>query len=158
MPAEGQESSPLTCRQETKETDPDKSARQSVKQESVKELDGRKSHRARGIITFPILPPERDLAVVETDEPMVGDGDAVGVARQIVEDMFRPAKGTLRVDDPIDMVQRSDKGAESFRVIERCKITEELQLSPIERPAQSVQELATEDSAEHVDRKEESVT
>lgn len=155
MSAEGQEPSPLTCRQETKKTDPDESARQGVKQEPAKELVGRKGHRARGVITLPVLPSERDLAVVKTDEAMVGDGDPMGVAGQVVENMLRPAEGTLRVDDPVDVVEGADEGPESLRVIERFQITPEAQLSPFEGPAESVQELPPEDSAEHVDRKEE---
>ena len=30
-----------------------------------------------------VLVPERDTSVVERDEPVIGDGDPVGVARQI---------------------------------------------------------------------------
>ena len=32
---------------------------------------------------------------------MVGDGDAMGVAGQVVENMFGAAEGRLGVDDPV---------------------------------------------------------
>ena len=47
-----------------------------------------------------VLPAEGDTIVVEGDETMVGDGNAVSVASQIVEDMFCPAERRLGVDDP----------------------------------------------------------
>jgi hypothetical protein len=48
-----------------------------------------------------VFPAEGDSIVVEGDESMVGDGNAVSVASQVVEDMFWPAEGRLSVDDPL---------------------------------------------------------
>jgi hypothetical protein len=48
-----------------------------------------------------VLPTEGDSIVVEGDKTMVGDGNAVSVASQIVEDMFCPAERRLGVDDPV---------------------------------------------------------
>ena len=50
-----------------------------------------------------VLPAEGDSIVVEGDETMVGDGNAVSVASQVVEDMFCPAERRLGVDDPVLM-------------------------------------------------------
>jgi hypothetical protein len=47
-----------------------------------------------------VLSAEGDSIVVEGDEAMVGDGNAVRVASQIVEDMFCPTERRLGVDDP----------------------------------------------------------
>lgn len=44
---------------------------------------------------------EGDLAVGEGDDAMVRDGDAVGVAAQIAEDVLGAAKGRLGGDDPL---------------------------------------------------------
>ena len=45
-----------------------------------------------------IAPAKAHLAVVEAEESSVGDGDAVGVAGQILEHVFGAAKGRLGVD------------------------------------------------------------
>jgi hypothetical protein len=42
-----------------------------------------------------VSPAKGDLIVLEGHEPMVGDGDAMGVASQVVENMFGPPKGGL---------------------------------------------------------------
>jgi len=115
----------LPCRQEAEETDTDEALGQGMKQESVKELIGRERHRARGTVAFVVFPAEGDLAVGDIQEPVVGDSHAMRVTSEIVKDMLRATEGTLRVDDPVDVVEGSDKGAESFRVIEQREITEE---------------------------------
>ena len=42
-----------------------------------------------------ILPPEGDAGVVGRDQAAIGDGDAVGVARQIGEHGLGPPNGRL---------------------------------------------------------------
>ena len=39
--------------------------------------------------------------VLESHEAMVGDGDAMGIAGQVVENMFSTAEGWLGVNDPV---------------------------------------------------------
>ncbi len=146
------------CGQEAGETDTNEALRQRVKEEPPEELVGGKRQGTRGVIAFPVLPSEGDLAIVETDEPVVRDRDAMGVTGEVVEDMFRSAEGSLRVDHPVDMVQRSDEGAEVFRVIEAFQIAEEPQLSPPEGSPQHREQLPAKDPAEHAHRQEEPVT
>jgi hypothetical protein len=47
---------------------------------------------------------------------MVGYGDAMGVASQIVEDMFRPSERPFCIDDPVLMEQRPQKSIKGFLV------------------------------------------
>ena len=44
---------------------------------------------------------ETDALGVEGDEPRIGDGDAVGVAREIGEHLFGASEGALGVDVPL---------------------------------------------------------
>ncbi len=53
-----------------------------------------------------VLPLEGHAAVVEGDETAVGDGDAVGVARQVGEDRLGPTERRLGVDHPFELAQR----------------------------------------------------
>ena len=46
---------------------------------------------------------------------MVGDGDAMGIAGQIVENMFHAAEGWLGVDDPILLAEFPEEVAEYAR-------------------------------------------
>ncbi len=54
-----------------------------------------------------VFPAERDLAIGEVDDPVVGDGDTMGVAGQVLQNMFRSAEWPLRIDDPVLTKQRS---------------------------------------------------
>jgi hypothetical protein len=46
---------------------------------------------------------------------MVGDGDAVGVAGQVVEHMVGSAEGWLGVDDPVLLTELAEEVAEAAR-------------------------------------------
>ncbi len=48
-----------------------------------------------------ILPAKRHVSVGDLYEPMVGDRDAMGVASQIMQHVFRSVEWPLRIDDPI---------------------------------------------------------
>lgn len=61
-----------------------------------------------------ILPAEGNSIVFESDEAMVGDSDAVGIAAEITEDMMRATKRGFRIDDPVLAVQGAQESVESF--------------------------------------------
>jgi len=46
---------------------------------------------------------------------MVGDGDAMGVSAQVVEDIFWPPEGRFAVDDPVPAEEWAQESSESFR-------------------------------------------
>src|SRR5437899_668090 len=50
-----------------------------------------------------VLPLEGDALLVEGDQAAVGDGNAVGVTRQIGQHCLRSAEWRLAVDDPFDL-------------------------------------------------------
>ena len=64
-----------------------------------------------------ILPAEGNLVVFESDEAMVGDSDAMGIAAEIAEDMVRATKRGFRIDYPILAVQGAQESVESFLVL-----------------------------------------
>ena len=77
-----------------------KPARQHVQQQASDELVGGERHDARPLpAASVVLVAEGDAGFVEGEQPAVGDGDAVGVARQVVNRLrtFPPdrrARGT----------------------------------------------------------------
>ena len=78
-------------------------ARQDVEEKAADELGGVEHHGLEPVAAFDpvVFPFEGDALVVERDEPGVGDGDAVGVAREIGENGLGSGEGPLGVDDPL---------------------------------------------------------
>ncbi len=54
-----------------------------------------------------VFPSERDCAAVDIKQPAVGEGHAMGVAAEVIQDLFRTAEGRLRIDDLFGLVERS---------------------------------------------------
>ena len=48
-----------------------------------------------------VAPAKGYVALGESNQPAVGNGDAMGVGAEIAQHMFRPAERPLGVDDPI---------------------------------------------------------
>ena len=81
--------------------DAHKATRQHMQQEPTQEFVGRDGHFALFVAVGVILPSECDLAVGHGHETVVGNGDAVRVAGQILEYVFWSAKWWLGINDPI---------------------------------------------------------
>ena len=62
-----------------------------------------------------VSPAEGDAIVLEGHETMVGNGDAMGVAGQVVENLFGTAEGWLGVDDPVLLAKLREQVAEGVR-------------------------------------------
>ena len=91
----GQEGSAATIGQEAEGANADKAPGEYMKQEAAQEFLRRKGHHSLVISVGIIFPAKGDLVVFEGDEAMVGDGDAMGVAAEITEDMMGPPNGGL---------------------------------------------------------------
>jgi hypothetical protein len=63
---------------------------------------------ARAALRAVVLPAEGDAALVQGQQPAIGDGDAVGVAREIREHGRGPGERALGVDDPLALAQRRE--------------------------------------------------
>ena len=96
-------------------TDADESLRQDVKQEAPNELVGGDHHRSRLVAASVIPPAKRNVVAIESDEPVVGDGDTVGIAAEVADDLLGPAEGGLCINNPILTKQCSEEGSKAFR-------------------------------------------
>lgn len=94
-------------------TYPHESWREHVKQEAPDELLSVESHRLLLSSIGVVLPAKRDAAVVERNEAIVRDGDAMGIASQVLQDLAWPTERFFRVDNPFGCVER---GYEFFPV------------------------------------------
>src|SRR6266576_1013161 len=79
--------------------------RQHVDEEAANELVDGERHALVSIAALDavVLPLEGDALLVEGDQAAVGDGNAVGVTRQIGQHCLRSAEWRLAVDDPFDL-------------------------------------------------------
>ena len=112
-----QQESAATIGQETKGTDADKATGQDMKQEAAQELLSGKGQHSLVIALRVVLPAEGDLVILEGDEAMVGDGDAMSIAAEIAQHMLGTAERWFGVDDPVLPEQGTQESAESWFVL-----------------------------------------
>ena len=86
---------PSSIGEEAEMADADQTLRQDVKKKSAQELICRNGHDLLLAAVSIVPPAEGDAMVLKGHETMVGDGDAMGVAGQVVGDMFGTANGGL---------------------------------------------------------------
>src|SRR5437667_12774118 len=109
----GQLGSAMTVGEIAVVADAMEAVRQNVEQEAADELVGAKGHHLLLVVVAIILPAEADLALRKTDQAAVGDGDAMGIAAEIIEHLLGSAERSLGVDDPCD---RRSPGKENGNV------------------------------------------
>ena len=126
-----------------------------MEQEAAKELIDCQSHEPFLVAVRGIAPSEGDVAIGESNQPAVGNGDAMSISAEITQHMFRSAEGRLGVDDPVVAEQYSQPCAEGVWLGKRQQAAVELELTSMEGVAKSGDELAAKDTAEHADGKEE---
>ena len=93
--------------------DADQPFRENVDQESSQKLIcGNRHDRLLAAMRI-VFPAKRDSIILESNEPVVGDGDAMCISRQIVQNMFRTSEGWLDVDHPVFAEEESQERVES---------------------------------------------
>ena len=135
-------------RQQPVVADPHEAAWQHMLEEATDELCRFQGHGSPGSTLGVVLVAEADLIVVDGEQAIVGDGDAVGMAGQVLEDLLRSRKGLLGVDHPIVAVEPVDQIREEDRVLELLQRAVEFQLPLAVRVLEEVNGLAPEDLGE----------
>ena len=96
-------------------TNADQPAGQDVEQETGQELVRRNGHDLLKSAIFVISPKERNLAMAQLEEAVVGDGDTMGIASQIAQNLVRSCERRLGLDDPVMNEQRLEEIVERSR-------------------------------------------
>jgi hypothetical protein len=86
---------------------------------------------------------------------MVGDGHAMGVQAELLEDILGTAERWVGVDHPALAKGRSQPGGEGFGVSEGLQGAMEAELARTEAALQSSDKVAAKNSPEHRDEKKE---
>lgn len=153
--AQRQENSAPSIGEDAEVADADEALREQVKQEATEKLITREGHRLLPIVVGRVAPAKGNLAVRECDQAMVGDGDAMSVAAEILQHIFGSAEGWFGVDDPVFAEERTHPGREGLGMAERRELTGQVQLTAFEGRLQAGDELATEHAPQYRDGEEE---
>src|SRR5919197_1617192 len=80
-----------------------------MQQKTADKFVGVERHGLDTIVLTTVTVGEADPPVTHVEEPVVRDGDAMGIAADIVQDVGRAGKGRLGVDNPLFGIELSAK-------------------------------------------------
>jgi hypothetical protein len=78
----------------------DEATGQDMKQETAEKLIGAKRREAFLVAVSGVSEAECDLFSVEEDQPVIRNGNAMGISTQVTERLIGPAERWLAVDHP----------------------------------------------------------
>ena len=102
-----------------------------------------------------VLPAKGHMRVGDVEDAVVGDGHAVGIAGQVVQNVFRAAEGRFGIHHPLFPEQRAQERVECLLVRQRKTRAVESQLLLAESPAKASHELTAKDAAQDLYGQEE---
>ena len=82
-------------------TDAHEAIRQDVQQEAADKLLGIESEGLFSISIFSVAIAQSDLTVLDFNDAVIGQRDAVGVAAEVIKHGLWGAKRLLRIDYPV---------------------------------------------------------
>jgi hypothetical protein len=97
------------------------------------------------------------VVLVDRDQAVVGNGDAVSVAAEILQNMFGTSKGWFAVNHPLVTEEWPQERWKYLRVSQQFQLAMERELVAREGALEGGHELAAKDTAEHLDREEEAI-
>jgi hypothetical protein len=118
-----------------------------VQKETPQELLRGQGHALFLISMRVILPAESDLVVVEGDETVVADGNAMGVGGEINQYVVWPTKRRLGVDDPLLAKKGPQECVKGLFLFEGLESSVEGELTLAKSLFQAGDEFAAEDPA-----------
>ena len=101
----------------------------NVLHEAAQELFAGKGHDALAAVMGVVLPPESHMRVRDGFEAVIGNGDAVSIATEILQHVLGSAEGWFGVDDPVFAEERTQPGSEELGMGERRKLSGQVQLT-----------------------------
>jgi hypothetical protein len=100
---------PHTVGQETEVPQPGDAARRDVEHQPSQEFYGLEREGTQTVASLVVLRAEGHLAPLQGHEPMVRNGDAMGRARQVGEDVLGLLEGLFGVDHPLHGAPRREE-------------------------------------------------
>jgi len=153
--ADGQQAGAVAVGEEAEVADAYEAAREQMQEETPSELIDGQLHQLLLVAMSRIAPAESHVSIFQSNESVVGDGDAVGVGAEISQGVLGSSEGTFGVDHPVLSEQSSQPRCKGARFGQMPQTSVELKCASLEGVLEPGDELAAEHSTEHLDRKEE---
>jgi hypothetical protein len=112
-------------------------------------------HGLETMVLTTVTVGKTDPPVTHVEDPVVRNGDAMGRAADIVQDVLRTCKGWLGVDDPLSGIQLGAKWCEARRDAPGWRLLREGHGAGGPESGQCLAELPAKDRAQGPHRKEE---
>jgi hypothetical protein len=157
LPAQREQSGAAAVREEPKVSDAHEASGQNVEQKAPQEFFHGEAHAPFLVFVGGISPGKGDVAVLECNQSVIGNGHSVRVASQISQGMLSTAKGTLGINDPIGTEQTTQQSGDGTRLLEMRKLAVKAESAGGVQQAQAGDELTPEYAAENFDGQEEIV-
>lgn len=93
--------------EEPKVANAHKPGRRDVQEEPAEKLVDRQGHHLAPVMVGIVLPGKPDDPLVEADQPVVGEGDPMGIASEVLEHLRGAGKGPLGIHDPVPCATRA---------------------------------------------------
>jgi hypothetical protein len=155
--AQRQQDSTAPICQKSKEADADETSRQSVQQKPAEKLLRRQRHPPSLATMSVVFPMKGHFTVSKARQPVIGDGDTVRIARQIVEHMLWSTEWRFGVNHPVLSKQCAQEGAEYLVLRQWFQRAGQAQISVTEGLLEAVHELPAEHTAQNSHRKEKGI-
>jgi hypothetical protein len=130
---------------------------ENVEKEAADEFICFESHGSDAVVFFTVFPLECDFAILKCHQAMIGNGDAVSVAADVVEDLSGPSEGRFGVDDPFMFTVSAQELAEGIGIGYGFEFGKELQFSMVESLLEVEEEFLTEQARKDANRQKESI-
>ena len=132
-------------------------AGQDVEEKASNKLTGIQGHGLLQTVSVVVLAGEGDLGVLDANEAMIGNGYAVGVARQVIEDGIGACKRRFGMNDPFPASTVVEKRCKRVGFGQCFDRTMESQLALLEGVVQGLEEAAAKETGQDPDGQEEAV-
>ena len=86
-----------------------------VQQEPADEFLGGQGHRFDLVASAIVFPLEPDLIVFDVEQAVIGDGDAMGIAAQVIEYLFGSSERSFGIDHPLALFHGSQIRVNAIR-------------------------------------------
>ena len=154
-PAPSQRRSTRAIGEQTEVANAHEAARHHVQKKASQEFVALKRQDLHAVVVGVVFPAESDVAVTVLDEPIIRQGDTMRVATQIAEDLLGACEGPLRIHDPVEGPQATEKISEGAAIGQIGRAIGKVQLARGECPSQGGEILRAEDGRQRPDGKQE---
>jgi len=114
--APSQGASTRAVREQAEVANAHEAGRQDVQEKPTKEFVDLEGHHLAPVVVGVVLPVEAHHALVQTEESVVGQGDAVRIAPEVLEQLLGPRDGAFGIHHPIEGTQPTEEGTEGVAI------------------------------------------